>query len=605
MSTTRDIGLKLVAVFCAVAVTAGLVAAHQSPAEGYELSMYGSTPALFWYLLALSLVGGIGIVIHELATGRFQENRTYLAGFAVILLTVVAFLCLPDIRNYVTWRADQMGHIGFVQDMALTGHVGSFNPYPIIHTLLFQIASITGSPIFTVVNLNTALVFPIFVLMTYLLATVVLPHRGQQLLAALVAGGTMAGLARFNLIPNTWSILMLPLLFYCYFKRDRLPFKLLFVILLAAYPFFHPLSSLIIIAALSVMEIPKPIYSRLLRRLRMHLPSWVESGPTLWPIVLEAAIFVPWVLTRSAFKTNVLQFWHQLATFSGSQTVQKTGEDIEKTGLDTLGAIVLTLKIYGEMLIFLTIAAVGIILLARQLRSGDHDHGKFRLLFVGTLLLLACLAWAAFFVGIPGAEALAANRLLVYIEVASIPIIAFALWELSRRVRFKHLAWCAVFGVVLLAAFLNFRSHYASPYIIRPGEQATQTDMTGMTWYLEKKDPQLYAYWVMTDPARFAQCTLAATATRSREDIRYHDVQFLDHFGTDNYTTVGEQYRGKIYGNINKYDKLAYQAVWQALSRFNDEDFRRLEQDPTVDRIYSNGATDILSITGSASRRSS
>jgi hypothetical protein len=604
MSMTRDITLKLVAVFCIAAVIVALVVAHQSPAAGYELSMYSSTPVLFWYLLILSLVGGIGIVIHELATGRFQENRTYLVGFTVILLTLVAFLCLPDIRNYVTWRADQMGHIGFVQDISLTGHIGNFNPYPIIHTLLSQIASITGAPIFRVVNLNTALVFPIFVLTTYLLATVVLPHKGQQLLAALIAGGTMAGLSRFNLIPNTWSILMLPLFFYCYFKRDRLPFKVLLVILLAAYPFFHPLSSLIIIAALVVMEIPKPIYSRLLRRLRLHVPHWVQSRPVLWPILLESAIFLPWVLTREAFRTNILQLWRQMSTFSGSQEAQKTGTDIGKAGLDSLGVVVIGLKLYGEILLFLILATVGIILLARQLRSGDQDHAKHRLLFVGALLLLASLSYAAFFIGIPGAEPLAAERLQVYIEVACIPLVAFALWELIGRVKFKHIGWCAVFGVVLLAAFLNIRAHNASPYMIRPGQQATQADMTGMTWYLEKKDPQVYAYWVSTDPARFAQCTLATTATRSREDIRYHDVQFRDHFGTDNYTAVGEQYAGTIYGNITKYDKLAYQTVWQALNRFNDEDFERLEQDPTVDRIYSNGATDILFITGHAQGRS-
>ncbi len=598
MSMSRDMALKLLALSLMALVIPALWLAHQSPATGYEMSIFSSTPVLVWGLLALSLVGGIGIVIHELATGRFQQSRTYLVGFAVILLATTSYLCLPYIRNYVTWRADQMGHIGFVEDIAWTGHLSGFNPYPITHTLLFEIAAVTGGQIITVVNLNTTLVFPLFVLTTYLLATVVLPHKGQQLLAALVVSGTLAGLFRFNLIPNTWSILMLPLLFYCYFKRKQLPFKLLFILLLVAYPFFHPLSSLIVMAALAVMELPKPVYWRLFKRLRMDVPDWVKSRPALWPILLEAAIFVPWVLTREAFHTNVLQFWYQLSNFSGSKQVQKAQTDLGKLDLHPIDMVVLAVKLYGELLILATIATLGIILLVRQLRSGDRDHSKYRLLFVGILLLLACLFYAAFYVGVPGMEALAADRILVYIEVASIPLVAFTLWELSKRVKFRPLAWSAVFGIILMTAFINVSTHYASPFVIRSGQEVTQADMTAMAWYFEEKDPNGYAYYITTDPARFAQVLLTTTATRNREDIRYYTTVFRDHFGSDNFTTVGEQFGSDIYGNINKLDKLVYQTVWRKVDRFDDADFERLEQDPTVYRIYSNGPTDCLFITG-------
>jgi hypothetical protein len=613
MSIGRDVTLKLIALLCIAFVILALVVVHQSPAVGYELSIYASTPVLVWYLLFLSFVGGIGIVTHELATGRFQGSRIYLVGFAVILLTAVTFLCLPFARDYVTWRGDQMGHIGFVEDIASTGHVPGFNPYPITHTLLYQIALVTGAPITRVVNLNTALIFPIFVLTTYLLATAVLPHRGQQLLAALVASGAVAGLSRFNLIPNTWSILLLPLLFYCYFNRDRLPFKLLFILLLVAYPFIHPLSSLMIIAALAVMELAKPIYSRLLRRFRIHIPSQVGSRPVLWPILLELAIFVPWVSTREWFQTNLDALWYQLSNFSGStQMLQKTGSDIGKAGLDILGVVVIGVKLYGEILIFATLACLGVFLLARQLRSGGQDHRKFSLLLVGALFLLTCFFYVAFLVGIPGAEAISAPRLLVYIEITCIPLMAFALWELPSRARFRHAAWCAVSGLIIMAAILNVAAHHASPYQIRPGEQVTQADMDGMTWYLEEKDPLVYAYYIMSPPDRFAQYILGTTTTDSRQDVKYVDlVQFEDHFGylnpdgSDNYTTLGEQYSVDIYGSINKFDKMAYQTVWQNLDRFNDDDFRMLEQDPTVDRIYSNGATDCLFITSHKPRDNS
>ena len=596
MSMTRDVMLKLVALFCIASVILALVLAHQSPAIGYELSIYTSTPFPVLWLLLLSLVGGIGIVIHELFTKRYEESRTYLVGFAVILLGVTAFLCLPFVRDYITsTRADQLGHLGFLEDISRTGHTGD-NPYPIAHTLLSQITSVTGLSVMQMVNLNTVLIFAIFILMTYLLATVVLPNEGQRLLAALVAGGTMAGISRSYLVPNTWSILMLPLLFYCYFKHDRMPFKILLVMLLLAYPFFHPLSSLMIIAALAVMELPKPIYKRLLRRLSMGVPSWIESRPIVWPILLESAVFAPWVFTRDAFRSNVRGFLTQLANFSGSKELSKTGESLGKADVHGLDILILMAKMYGELLIFVTVAIVGIVLLFRQLRAGNRDGGKYRLLLLGVLVLIACLVYAAFFVGIPGAKAIAADRILVYIEVACIPLVAFALWEISRQTKFSRLFKAGIFGLVILALLLNLFGHYASPYRVRPNEQATHRDMAGMTWYLDEKDPLVLAFHIQTPPERFSQGILGNEATDLRTDMPYSS-QVETHFGYDNFTTIREQYSGDRYVNINRYDRVVYQTVWQQSGRFVDADFKKLEQDPTVDRIYSNGEMDVLFVS--------
>jgi hypothetical protein len=549
------------------------------------------------WLLLLSLAGGVGIVVHELLTSRYEERRTYLIGFAVILLGATAFLCLPFIRNYLaSTRGDLLGHAGYVIDIFRTGHIGDLNPYPVTHSLIAQITSITGLSVLQVVNLNTVLVLPIFILTTYLLATAVLPNKGQRLLVALVAGGTMAGISRYYLVPNTWSILMLPLLFYCYFKQDRVPFKILLVLLLVVYPFFHPLSSVVIMAALAVMELPKPVYSRLLRRLDMGVPSWIESRPVVWPILLEAAVFFPWVLSRPAFQKSAYIFLEQLATFSGSPGLREAGGDLAKANVHGLGILILMLKMHGELLIFLILATLAAILLVKQLRLGIRDSGKYRLLLLGILILLSVLFWAADFVGAPGTRVFAADRMVVYTEIACIPLVAFALWEIARRTRFSHLAKVSTCGLVILALVLNFRGHYNSPYLIRPNEQVTHRDMAGMTWYLDEKDPLVPAFYVMTPPERFTQSIVGIEATELRLDMPYFS-QLETHFGYDNFTTIGEQYDGDRFININRFDRVVYQTVWQQLGRFNDADFERLEQDPTVDRIYSNGEMDVLFVS--------
>lgn len=600
MTTPRNIVLKLVALFCVVSATLALVIAHQSPSLGYELSIYTATPSPVFWLLLLSLLGGIGIAAHEIFTRKHEERRTYLVGFAVILFSVTAFLCVPLVRNYVTWtRADQLAHVGFLEDIAHTGHVGGFNPYPITHVFLSEIASITGLSPLQMANLNTVIIFAIFMLTTYLLATALLPHEGQRLLAALVVGGTMAGISRAYLvpaIPNTWSVLMLPLVFYCYFKRERVQFRMLLALLLVMYPFFHPLSALLIMASLAIMELAKPIYSRLLRWFGMGIPSWMESRPVVWPILLELAIFAPWVLTRDAFHSNVLSFWTQLTTFGGSRQLQVTGEKLGKADVHGIGIAILMVKMYGELIVFLLLACLAAWLLVRQLRAGDRDSGKYRLLHLGILILLACLLYGAYFVGIPGAKAVAFDRLLIYIEVACVPLVAFALWEIARRASFSGLVKVGTCGMMVLALVLNFFGRYNSPYMIRPNEQVTYGDMAGMTWYLSEKDPLVLAFNIQTPPERFSQAILGIETTSLRNDMPFSS-QVESHFGYDNSTTLREQYNGDRYINVNKYDKLVYQTVWAQLGRFIDADFKKVEEDPTVDRIYSNGGMDVLFVS--------
>jgi cytochrome c oxidase subunit IV len=287
-------------------------------------------------------------------------------------------------------------------------------------------------------------------------------------------------------------------------------------------------------------------------------------------------------------------------------------------------------KLYGEIFLLGVLACIGILLVYRQLRSGNRDdagrtpmwsrdgsegepgeepsgsENAFRLVFIGVLFVLSTLAYFAFYAGAPGAESLSATRIVVYVEVAAIPLVGFALWEFaSRRGR---LAWGLVSLIIIAAAVLNVAGHHNAPYQLRPGDQVSDSDIQGMEWLLHEKDPTAYTFFIMGSPDRFAQAILGATVTSTRTDVKDISwLQFKDHFGyvategaiePRTYTTVGEQYPVDIYANINKYDKVAYQSVWNSLDRFNDADFKVFEQDQTVNRIYSDGASDAYYITG-------
>lgn len=594
---TKDVYLKLASLFLVACVILAVVIARRHPAAGYELSLYNSTPFPVLGLLLLSFAGGIAIVAHELFTSGHRDSRTYLAGFLVIVLAGAAFLCLPFFRDYVAASSgDHLGHVGFVSDILSTGHIGRLNPYPVIHTLLAQISTITGLSAMDTVNLNTSLALPLFMFTAYLMASAVLPHEGQRLAAALVVGGMMAGIGCFYLLPNTWSTLMLPLFFYCYFRRERVPFRILTVAILIVYPFFHPLSSIVIMLVLATIEVPRPLYTRLLRRLGMGVPVWMSSRPAIWPVLLEAAVFAPWVLTRQVFRSNVSIFWQSLTTFPGSHQYQSAAGNLAKANVEGFQILALMFKLYGELLVLAGLALLAAVLLVRQLRRGGREDGYYRLLLFGVWVPIALVFFAADFVGVAALKVLAADRMLGYIEMACVVFAALALWEIGARLKSSD-AIVAVTCVLLLPALLvNFYGHYHSPYVIRPNQHVTHHYMAGMGWYFDTKDPVLPALCVATYPKWYSQATFGVDATYQRVDMpEVPDVE--DHFGYDNFTTMGEQYDGSQYLSIDRVDRMAYQTVWQHLGRWNDADFRRLEDDPTVGRIYSNGEVDILIVS--------
>jgi hypothetical protein len=121
-------------------------------------------------------------------------------------------------------------------------------------------------------------------------------------------------------------------------------------------------------------------------------------------------------------------------------------------------------------------------------------------------------------------------------------------------------------------------------------------DMAGMAWFLQEKVPDTETIYIASTPKRFTQAILGMTPTYQREDVKY-DTQFVDHFGYEGYSTVGERLAAEMYATIHQFDKVVYQTVWQTVGRFNDADFERLEDDPTTARIYSNGGMDCLYIS--------
>lgn len=74
-------------------------------------------------------------------------------------------------------------------------------------------------------------------------------------------------------------------------------------------------------------------------------------------------------------------------------------------------------------------------------------------------------------------------------------------------------------------------------------------------------------------------------------------------FGYTEHPTLGQWYANLTYLLVNKQDRLLYVEVFPEIAEFSflAGNFEKLEQDPSGDKLYSNGGLDIYFIHARAS----
>lgn len=193
---------------------AGIRAAHDSPASGYELSIYAATPPVTWLGLGFALVVGIVVVLATPdATRGFDAGRLLTASAALAVLT------LPIVRGYEFYGlGDALSHVGWSREFA----TGALSPgdllYPGLHSLTVATSGVAGVPL-TQANLYVVLLlFPlVFLLFVPLTAAVVTGSRralGLGLLVAVLFTPINNVSIHPNAHPASQTILFVPFVLY-------------------------------------------------------------------------------------------------------------------------------------------------------------------------------------------------------------------------------------------------------------------------------------------------------------------------------------------------------------------------------------------------------
>ena len=595
--------VKIIASICFVLFIIALVVVWNSPASGYEPSIYGATPLIFWVALILSLSCGVSIVVQQIYTREHERGSLWVIGLILILLSYTALQSLWIIKGYPFWGSgDPIAHLGSIQNVICSGHIEKGNYYPILHIYLASFSSISGITPMLFSKYIPLLFSLLFVLFMYVVAKAILPHRGQIILAT-VASTALVSIWYLHLSPLLLSNFILPLALFLLIKTftsGAYQWRVLFIIMIFLSPLFHIISAFILLLVLLTLWLP----GRALRILRKD--SSAIDTTFGFNITASLLLFIWAIMWISSFTLWDVSIRGVYTLITGGGQVDLIWLTSEARQLADYGPSVIAqvLVLYGTFLTYgvLTLAAFAILC---KKASADVRAGNLLSLYgplVAFALAVVCLLFLHFGFG--------PFRLLIYMAMICVFFTGFTLHWILEKARpshyysYTHMIAPLLVIAILIAAFMNGALRlYPSQYTLGTtwqNTQITRTQIAGMDWFLHKS-ATMPITGLAIPPGYFASFLLTPEERRERGHMLPamlpKELIVPPRFGYDEHTFLGELYAKDTYLIFDERDK-AFQEVYPKAPQFEflATDFKKLERDPSVDKLYSNGGFDVYYI---------
>ena len=281
-------------------------------------------------------------------------------------------------------------------------------------------------------------------------------------------------------------------------------------------------------------------------------------------------------------------------TSETNDVVGALAEKADKMDFNLIDIFFLLIKDYGDELFFVAAFFIGLALLVRNRRDLLNAHILF---LVSIPPLFFIIFYLIYFFGLmPGLDSINAGRVHPFIVLLTPIFAGIALSYAISRKRSSIVYLCVLLMVIpsLVALFAVF----PSPYVHRPTPDITEMDLRGMDWSFQYKDRDLAYTYIMSPPDRFADIIIGRTEREKRSDIEHQILKIPDHFDYFQNRYLGESYTNNRYAVITKFDTILYDTAYEQVGRFHGEDFDRLQEDRTVNRLYCNDECTVYLIQG-------
>jgi hypothetical protein len=569
-------------------------------ASGYELSIYDVLPPLSLYAFQTSLALHVFVAVRAC----FRRNWTAVVSLtSLFALTGIIFnsavaLLLPALRGYYALIGDTSSHLSLSTEIANGWNIDKEVFYPALYSLVQIVHSAAGLDISLAWSFGTVVWYILYALLCIMTARRLLGDHRAAMLAGVAAAVPVARAYLRTMFPASVSVYLLPLLFYLYTRARRkegLGFSVLLVLLLVVLPFLHPLTSLMSILWLALLEMARWTLSRVaLRRPTLDRVGG-QAGSKPEPLILTASlilaiIWTAWLSTFTLWNRSVQEVARWLAGEAHTQ-LDKLGYLAGRSGLSTLELIELVFKQESGIIIYTGLVLALLPLCYLLIRRRRLSWPLLRYLVPLYALVAVSILAAGFAVVGPmgGLDFYRFARFLVpwaVLILAAVPLLAELV---DSRVRF--LIASSVICALVVVALGGFLALHPSPFISEPNDQMTLHELSCMEWISESGDGRdIRGIWGLQ---RQAEIVLGHAGAELIPSVR---VPLPDHFGYDQVSSLTEIFAKPAYFLITEYDRATVLDLWSSVGKYTEEDFRRLAAERAAILLYANGGCDVWAL---------
>jgi len=328
-------------------------------------------------------------------------------------------------------------------------------------------------------------------------------------------------------------------------------------------------------------------------------PYAFSHHPTINDILILTFVFVPWLLTFGVFRDNILYVAKAFTGLEGGLSVaNEMGGSLSKLNINGFDLLSLLIKMLGQDIIFLVLAIVGLLILFKYPK--ERARNKYLMLLMSSTFVIGLL-YVGYIFNLLGLRYLAGDRLILglmlFTPIAVGFVFGFALNSNSVKSNKSYLIVTLYIALIMIASIASIFNVYLSPYVSYPNVQVTHQDMQGMSWLINCKNKDIDFAGILSPPCRYADALIGHTETGNRTDLTITgwDKSFIipDHFNYTAHETLKDSYQTDRYVAITKFDRTVYNTVWRSVGRFKTEDFEKLNEDKSVNKLYSNGGLDV------------
>lgn len=489
---------------------------------------------------------------------------------------------------------DPASHIMWIKNIISSGYLKTDNFYPITHIYISEIFMVTSIDILSLSKYIPLLFGILYVLFMYLFASLVLPTNSQVILATLVSA-TFSHEYYLSLTPNHLSNLFLPLFIYIFIKylyTKKVKWAFLNTILVIMYPLFHPLPSLILMIFFISYS-----FSSKFDYLSNKSINWSRSlfnlKSNLSLIIIVWSIF--WISHFEIWNQNILSI-HETVVGAGSSYLSDL--IMQKNSADQYGynIMIQIIKRIGVAIFYFIVALISLPVL---LKNGENKQKYYYLLSSYIPLFIICLSIPLLYLSKMYFGPL---RMITYIVIICSIIFGFLgnyILENTHRFNKNLYRYIIVFFFILTLLGTNINgilNLYPSPYITSQNLQTTKYEVEGMDWILHNRNLSLVSTGMTLSQYRLSLLVLGVDEINEIGMPTIIPTKFTVpyHFGYDKNHSLEKYYNESVYLEITKKDREIYKRLLPKMEkyRWNQNDYKKLDTDMAVSKLYSNGEFD-------------